>query len=269
MVTPVILFFTFIFGTIVGSFLNVVILRYGSGRDLSGRSGCFSCGAPIHWFDLVPVFSYLALGGHCRSCRSSISIQYPLVELATGCIFVLLVTRVTHPLSLLLSAIIWSSLIVIFVYDLRHKIIPDMFSGLFGISAALLTLFNTWQVHDVTLVTSHFIAALCLSGFFYLLWLISKGKWMGFGDVKLAFGIGLYLGLPIGLSAIAFAFWTGAVFAIFLLVLSKLGTWRLSSRSKALTMKSEVPFAPFLIIGIALAYAMGSDVFHLSLLIHG
>ncbi len=121
----------FLFGTIVGSFLNVVILRYNTGKGTGGRSGCFSCGATLKWYELVPILSWLALRGRCSSCGSKISAQYPLVEAGTGLLFFLSYQKIASlpfqeaSLSLLFFAAVWSLLTVIFVYDLRHKIIPD------------------------------------------------------------------------------------------------------------------------------------------------
>ncbi|MBU2263542.1 prepilin peptidase, partial [Patescibacteria group bacterium] len=121
--------FVFILGTIVGSFLNVVILRYNTGQSvIKGGSKCFSCGKNLKWHELIPVVSFIIQKGRCRNCKSRISIQYPIVELLTGLIF-LLTFHVTG-YSLLITNyyfIIFSLLIVIAVYDLRHQIIPNGF----------------------------------------------------------------------------------------------------------------------------------------------
>lgn len=269
------LVFVFIFGAIIGSFLNVVILRFNTGKNLQGRSGCFSCGKELNWKELVPIFSFFYLNGRCSGCKSKISLQYPLVELATGFLFVFLFVRfeiynflfIPHslfliPFSFLLSLIIWSTLVVIFVYDLRHKIIPDLLSAVFFICSALLVVATVLSEGSWGLLWHHLISAVVLAGFFFFLWLVSAGRWMGFGDVKLSAGIGLYLGLAQGLSAIAYAFWVGAFYSLSYLAFQKLGTTALSKGEKALTMKSEVPFAPFLVLGTLLAYILGSDVFH-------
>jgi len=264
----------FIFGTIVGSFLNVVILRHNTGRGVTGRSGCFSCGKTLSWYELIPIFSFLTLRGKCGVCQSKISWQYPLVEFANGLLFVFLwayfdvkTGDIFLLMQFIISCILWSSLLVIFVYDLKHKIIPDRFSLLFAICAVLLVLLGKFIVPGYS-VFSHIIGASVLSGFFFILWYTSNGRWMGFGDVKLAFSIGLYLGLSQGLSAFAFAFWIGAGFSLVRLLAPRLavllGTKRLSSGGEHLTMKSEVPFAPFLIIGTFLAMILHSDIFHLT-----
>jgi len=139
-------------------------------------------------------------------------------------------------------------------------IIPDVFSALF----ALLTfgklgmLYSEGRLYSGEF-TSHIIAALALSGFFAFLWLVSKGKWIGLGDSKLAVGMGLYLGLAQGLSAFVYAFWVGAGFAIIGMAIQKVLKGR-----KSLGLKTEIPFAPLLILGTLIAFLFQSDVFHLT-----
>ena len=123
-----------LFGLIIGSFLNVVILRRGA-CTVGGRSGCLSCGAPLRWFDLIPVVSWIALRGRCRSCGSRISIQYPLVEASSALLFALIgASTLSIPMQIV-SLIIVSLLILITAYDLRHTIIPDEWSYTFAILA--------------------------------------------------------------------------------------------------------------------------------------
>jgi leader peptidase (prepilin peptidase)/N-methyltransferase len=275
-----VLIFVFIFGTIIGSFLNVVILRFNSGKTVLGRSGCFSCGKELKWYELVPILSFFFLGGRCSQCKARISIQYPLVELTSGLLFVYLffetflsgglfnLSAISYQL-FILSCLLWSSLLVIAVYDIRHQIIPNFFSFLFFITSALITYIGGTQ-NGNSFVSDHLLGAFIVGGFLFLVWLLTRGRGMGFGDVKLAVSMGLYLGVAEGLSAMAFAFWIGAVYALSMLGRSRLtgGAHRnqLSSGRKQLTMKSKVPFGPFLIIGTFLALALGSDVFHIALL---
>lgn len=275
--------FACVLGFILGSFINVVILRFNSGKTITGRSQCFSCGKKLHWYELIPVISFVWLRGRCSQCKSEISIQYPLVELSSGMIFLILYAKffpsgifgsfLMYNLAFfILSAILWLSLVIIFVYDMRHKIIPDLFSVLFFLSALSISSLATYVDGNYRLILNHGIAALVLGTFFFLLWFFSNGKAMGFGDVKLSLGIGMYLGIASGLSAIAYAFWIGALYAIGKIGYQKIkimGTNQLSSGEIALTMKSEVPFAPFLIIGTWLAFLLGSDIFHVSFFLNG
>ena len=251
-----------LFGLIIGSFLNVVILRHGA-RSVGGRSGCLSCGAPLLWYDLIPVFSWLLLGGRCRSCGSRISKQYPLVEATTAILFAFIgIAGLSIPLTLI-SLVIAALLVLIAAYDIRHTIIPDEWvyafaflafvaSSPYVISSALSSGAQNTVTGILLLLLAGPVTALPL----FALWAISRGRWMGFGDVKLAVGIGWLLGLSSGLSAIFLAFIIGAVISVGLLLFQRMRIHlsrhlsritRLGIRAQGLTMKSEVPFGPFLI----------------------
>jgi len=269
----------FILGTFVGSFLNVISLRYGTGRGILGRSSCPSCRKKLLWYELVPILSFVASGGTCRSCSSTISWQYPLVELFTGLIFLLIFLKFEasittfHLLSSTFYLFIFSLLIVIFVYDTKHKIIPDGFVYSF-IALAIVGLFVdfSFPLHILTPPLLDILAGPIIFLPLFLLWFFSRGKWMGFGDVKLALGIGWLLGLSGGLSALILAFWVGALVGVFLVLLSQIvqlisgkggSTQRLFLVGKGLTMKSEIPFAPFLIIGVVLVFFFNINVIEL------
>lgn len=255
----------FLLGLFIGSFLNVIIYRYGTGgwwrgRGAAGRSKCFSCGKPLHWYELVPVLSFVIQRGRCRGCRSKIAWQYPTVELLTGLAF--LGVYQLFPDSYLLVSLSWaifSLLIIILVYDLRHKIIPDgpvfAFIGLSLLTATsrtFLDIDSSRKVLDVNtwlMLGQYLLAALILFLFFWALWYFSGGRWMGFGDAKLAAGVGLLLGLQPGITAIVLAFWSGALVGVGLILIGKL----FKSLGFKLSIKSEIPFAPFIILGTALA----------------
>jgi prepilin signal peptidase PulO-like enzyme (type II secretory pathway) len=257
-------FFVFIFGVCIGSFLNCVIYRLEQEKSLNGRSFCPHCKHTLSWLDLFPVFSYLFLRGKCRYCHKKISIQYPLVELATGLVFLLIFNfkfeilnqfEISQFLNLAFLFYIAASLIIIFIYDLKHYLIPDkvlvpavaiavvyqLFSNLVN-SNWILTLNFKFQI------LNYLFAVLIAAGFFFALWLVSRGKWMGFGDVKLAVLMGLLLGLPNVLAALFLAFFFGAIIGIILMVFKKKG------------LKSEIPFGPFLIIGTFFALLFGSQI---------
>ena len=197
MESTVTLFFVFIFGTIVGSFLNVVILRFNTGKGIGGRSGCFTCSKTLHYYELIPIISFIALRGRCSGCKSKISIQYPIVELATGILFTFLCYRILNLgfvsyysvfgilYSLFLPFVLWSSLLVIFVYDVKHKIIPDFFSVLFFGCSALLTIGAWYESGDITVLYQHVGAGILLFSFFFGLWFVSKGRWMGLSTLQL------------------------------------------------------------------------------------
>ncbi len=246
--TPFLLF-SFILGTIIGSFLNVVAYRYNTGMTLGGRSKCFSCNKTLTWIELFPIFSFIAQRGACKTCKSRISWQYPLVELISGILFIL-VFYYFPPVSLEASVdtlyylIITSLLIVITVYDIKHKIIPDLLVYTFA-SLALI------HIYYIGITPSHLLAGPILALPFALIWLLSKGKWMGLGDAKLILGIGWVLGLFPGLSAITLAFWIGAVVSVIwmLIVLKKFRS------------NYEIPFGPYLIIGMYIVLFFHIEIF--------
>lgn len=246
-VTPVTLF---IFGLIIGSFLNVVGLRLNSGATFAGRSHCPNCGKTLSWSELLPLLSFVILGRRCRDCRSRISWQYPLVELVTGIVFV------TVPLAMLPVFCLY---IVIVVYDLRHKIIPDLLVYS-AVALSLLTATLSYPAYS----TLDWLAGPILFLFFGAVWLLSGGKAMGFGDAKLALSIGLLLGAVKGFSAVVVAFWTGAAIGLFLIALPKF--YPLLRKGNRITMKSEIPFAPFLVWGAWFAVVFHFDLLHVSLL---
>ncbi|MBU6370774.1 MAG: prepilin peptidase [Patescibacteria group bacterium] len=229
--------FVFLFGAIVGSFLNVVVLRYGTGLSIAaGRSKCFSCGRTLSWYELIPIASFLLIGGKCRKCKSRISIQYPLVEFLTAGFFTLAFFAFGFSSSFFVSLVAISALIAIGAYDLLHMIIPDGLVAVFDIAAlAFMIVSRGWNGLD-------FLAGFLLFSFFALFWLVSRGKWMGLGDAKLALGIGWMLGFSLGISAIVVSFWAGAAVGLLLIGLEKIRPSRL-----AIGMKSAIPFAPFII----------------------
>ena len=243
-------------GLIVGSFLNVVILRFGE-RSLAGRSACVHCGKQLRGFDMVPVASWLVLRGRCRSCRARISIQYPLVEAATGMLFAGIGAAALPPAPTALALAMVALLVCIFVYDLYHTIIPDLWVYSF-VALAFLSQFAMSLPLDFSWTLFLFagpIAALPL----FALWGMSRGAWMGFGDVKLALGIGWLLGFPYGLIAIFLGFLIGAVVSVGILlplphIIRFFGITNLEGRGAPLTMKSEVPFGPFLITSCLLIW---------------
>ena len=234
----------FIFGLIVGSFLNCVIYRLEEGKSfLKGRSFCPHCKHKLIWQDLIPIFSFLILRGKCRYCQKKISWQYPTIEIATGLLF--LSIFIFH--FSIFNLIIACFLIIIFVYDLKHYIIPDKVIYP-AIIIALIFNFQFLIVNEFPIFKFSILSALGAAAFFLLIVLISRGKWMGVGDIKLAFLMGLILGFPNILVALFLAFFIGAIMGIGLIATGKK------------TLKSEVPFGPFLVAGTFLALFWGQDV---------
>ena len=257
----------FIFGLIVGSFLNCVIYRISKEESfLKGRSYCPKCRHKLNFFDLFPVLSFVFLSGRCRYCKELISRQYPLVELATGFLFsfiyfefgpvVNLFSFVS--LEILFWCAIWSFFIIMFVFDWKHYIIPD------EVVYPAIALSVTWVVYSFlagmatgTQIFEAVLSAFGASLFFFLMWFFSKGRAMGFGDVKLAFLMGLLLGWGRIILGLFLGFLFGAIIGLILIMLKKKG------------MKSEIPFGPFLILGTFLSLFFGQSIinWYMSLII--
>lgn len=255
----------FILGTIIGSFLNVVIYRLHTGRSLNGHSHCMSCGKRLAWYELFPLLSYVALRGRCAGCGSYIPSRYALVELLTGALY-LLVWQIFFfdPLVILLNWVLVSILMIITVYDMRHTIIPDEMTLLLGVVAVVYAghasfLSGTWAP-----LLSGAGAALAAFVFFGGLWYVSGGRWIGFGDTKLAVPLGIIVGLGGVFTMIVLSFWIGAAISLMLLGIGRLaekGKTGLRFLQAPRTIKSEVPFAPFLILGFLFVHLFYADIF--------
>lgn len=208
-----------------------------------GRSKCFSCGKTLHWYELIPLFSFIFLGGKCSGCKSKISLQYPIVEFLTGILFALVFLKFGISMLTPFYLVVICLLIAIAIYDLRHKIIPDGMVFSFDAVAFLFLLFtNHFNVLSMPALLDLWAGPIFFA-FFAFFWLVSGGRWMGLGDAKLALGVGWLLGISEGTIGLMLAFWIGAGVSIIILLLQRLNISRFG-----LTMKSEMPFAPFIIL---------------------
>lgn len=268
--SPLYLGYAFMLGVIVGSFLNVFIYRFHTGRSLSGHSHCLSCQMELRWYELVPLVSYVTLRGRCRSCGSYIPPRYFLVELATGCVFVLSASYFETVWWQLSSALFLAVLICITVYDLYHTIIPDELTIALLVMAIMMVgieayIFGFWA-NILAVGTSALLSGVAAAGPFFFLWVISKGRWIGLGDAKLAAPLGMVVGLEAVFSFIVLSFWIGAVISLVLIGLQHIlmrGQMSLRIFGRPLTMKSEVPFAPFLILSFIITFFMDANVLSL------
>lgn len=264
------LIYFFVFGLIVGSFLNVVILRFNTGKTVGGRSGCMSCRTQLSWKELVPVFSFMFQRGRCKTCKVKLSWQYPFVELSTGILFVLnLIHWINVSRSIVECAILVgittaliSVMVVIFVYDMRHKIIPDLLSfTAWGLSIIYVCTLGFFVREPISFLV-YFATGLFFYFVVWIIWKLSKGRMIGLGDAKLLLSIGTMLGFVYGISAIFISVWIATIYALFLLL-----KHYLSKKGKHITMKTEIPFGPFLIIGFLIVYFTQFDVTGLSVLL--
>lgn len=236
-------FLAFAGGLVVGSFLNVVIYRLPRGESVvTPGSRCPSCGMRLAWYDLIPIVSYLVLGGRCRYCRRPVSLRYPVVELLTGITFTLLWQRFGAPAMFAKYAFFVAILIAAGAIDAAHYIVPDklVFTGLAGavIFGFLAKDTGFWCA---------LAGAIAAGGVLLALALLSRGG-MGGGDIKLAAVGGLYVGWPFSLVALFLAALCGSLVGCILLVLRKKGR------------KEPLQFAPYLGIGFFLAALYGNDI---------
>ena len=253
-----------VFGLIIGSFLNVVIYRFHTGRSLSGHSHCLSCGRRLAWYELVPVLSYLLLRGRCQTCGAYIPWRYLLVEALTAIVFMLILVKTSSLIEVLWLWLVLAILIVGAVYDLYHLIIPDEVAISLGGLGLLWVIYQSQL--DLGTIGLTVVAAGLGSAALALLWFISSGRWLGLGDAKLFFGLGLLVG-PTGVfSLLVLAFWIGASVALIIIFIQRL----LRSLAAKLQMKkmvwghvkmkSEIPFAPFLIVAWLLVFLTDANV---------
>lgn len=251
------MFFIFlILGLIIGSFLNAVVYRINAVESLMERSHCPHCKKKVRWFDNVPLLSFILLSAKCRDCGEKISWQYPVVELLTGLMFAMLGSYFFN-ISIFSSwaltgyyFAVFAVLMVIFVYDFKYMEIPMVILWLgVVISLAYFLFFDFQNFRNAASIfelrtTSGILAAFVAAGFFWSLAAYSKETWMGYGDAYLGILIGLVVGWPNILGALMLSFSIGAVVSIGLIVVQRK------------TLKSQVPFAPFLITGAFLAVVL-------------
>lgn len=254
----------FLFGVIIGSFLNVYIYRFHTGKSLAGSSHCLSCQSPLSWYELFPLVSYLGLWGRCLSCSARIPSRYFWVELATALSFLAVSLLVTDVLLWPLLFFLMALLVVVSVYDLYHFVIPNAFVWALSVVAVIHTGYQLYLQFDLWLLLGNLLAAGIGFLFFASLWWYSKGVWMGFGDAKLAIPLAALVGIGGVFSLLVLSFWLGAIisllFMVYQYVRAKRGQLRLCFSSQPLTIKSEVPFAPFMILSFVAVYLGGFDV---------
>lgn len=245
------LLLVFLIGLLVGSFLNVLIDRIARNEKfVFGRSYCESCQHLLSWQDLIPLFSFIFLAGRCRYCRARIPLWLPVIELVTALVFVLVAWwffELAWGL-IFLGLIIASLLIVVFFTDLKYRLVY----GIIIYPALLITLvyqiaiFGSW----VGLI-SPLLASLATGLFFYLLYLLTKKRGLGFGDVQIGLLMGLLLGWPNIVVALYLAFLTGALTGIILII---------AGRAK---MKTAIAFGPFLVLATFIAWFAGGKLISL------
>lgn len=244
---------TFIIGLLLGSFFNVIIFRFNTKKSaIKGRSRCVKCNSVIKWFDLIPVLSYFLLKRKCRYCGGKISPSYPVVEIATAISLLLFLWKnptLSFPTVLGVFAVLLFLLIIFF--DIRFFIIPDKILVLLVPAIVGLKFLG-----DDTDFYQLLISASALTSFFAILFLVSRGRWIGMGDVKLIFLIGFLLGYPASYLAVLSAIWFAAIFSVVLLV------------NRTGNMKTEVPFGSFLSVSTIIFIIFNNELQEISKLFY-
>lgn len=251
-------------GLIVGSFLTVVVSRIGTEESiLWTRSRCPHCKEKLSWYELLPVLSYLAQNGQCRSCERPIARTYLVIELSTSILLILVgygvfsgaLPTFASPLGVgmgfpstiallvtfLYYAFFTASAVAIAMYDYLHKLIPGALVLPLVWIGLIAQVAHAIVMRDAKLLVVSGLTAAAIFFLFWGIWFFSRGRAMGRGDADIALAIAITLGPATALIGLAFAFWLGAIFGILSLVAGRLG-W-----------KSEMPFAPFLFLGALVA----------------
>ncbi len=230
-----------VYGLVIGSFLNVCIYRIPKGENIAiTRSHCMSCGHNIAWYDLIPVVSFLILRGRCRSCKTKLSIQYPLVEALNGICYLLIFLANGFCINSVILCLLTSALIVISVIDFRTYEIPVACNGFILVLGIIATAIDYKNLAD------HLIGLVCISGFLYLLYVLTKGKGIGGGDIKLMAAAGLVIG------------WVNIILAFFLGCI--LGSVIHVIRMKVSNEDHVLAMGPYLSMGIFIAALYGDNM---------
>jgi prepilin signal peptidase PulO-like enzyme (type II secretory pathway) len=253
----------FIIGAFFGSFFNVLADRLSKEQTMGGRSRCDKCKHKLAWFDLIPIISFTSLSGKCRYCRAPISIGHLVAEIITGVIFILTYILSSNIYSgnqfVLIHLAIAGVIIVMLLADFRYQIIPDEMQIALFILGVIQLLFQQslpqiidleriWSIGFLTAFGYQLGYGAIVFGPIFLIYAVTKGKGMGFGDVKLAFNMGFILGVWAGLTALYLGFISGGIAGLYLLL----------TRKKK--MKSKIAFGPFLLLGLYIMLFFSKEI---------
>lgn len=240
---PTILFSTivFLYGIIIGSFLNVCIYRLPKKENIvTIRSHCMQCGYQLKWYDLIPLFSWLMLGGRCRKCKAKISVQYPVIEALNGVLYLLVFARFGVSIECLLYCLLASALLVLSVIDFRTYEIP------FGINVFIAGLGLVRILTDLSNWAEYVIGFFAVSLFLYVIYLLTRGRGIGGGDIKLMAASGLLLGWQCNILAFLLGCIIGSVCHVI--------------RMRVTKAEHVLALGPYLSIGIFLCAMWGREL---------
>jgi len=285
----------FMLGAILGSFLNVVavdsmsvymrnnlaekselvfIWRTLRSKDfwkhlMTHRSSCDTCSVELTPKELVPIVSYLWQRGACNTCETKFSPQHLYVELIAGVLFTGVFLTVFSAHSILSGAFVFELVymfvffglaLIMFLFDYEHMIVPQMLVYPLVLLALGTQVFNFLSVPQIGLIESA-LAAVALAAPLYALWFFSRGTWMGKADSKIALVMGALLGFSLGATAWIVSFWIGAVVGLVLVGLGSYTTRKSKKEGTEITLKSAIPFGPFMVCALWLVYISGFTLF--------
>ena len=231
----------FIYGIVIGSFVNVLIYRLPKHEDfVKIRSHCTSCGYQLRWFDLIPIVSWVIYGGKCRKCGQKISAQYPLIEALNGILYVLVGLVYGISIDTVLLCLASSILVAISVIDFRTMIIPP------GLNIAIGVLGIIRMIFDLKNFTTYLVGFAAVSGFLLILYIISKGRWIGGGDIKLMAATGLLIGWKLNI----LAFFLGCIYGSVIHIIRM----KISGKGHVLAL------GPYLAAGVMTAVLVGKEI---------
>ncbi|MFA7244910.1 MAG: prepilin peptidase [Candidatus Magasanikbacteria bacterium] len=237
----------FVLGIVFGSFLNALEWRLKNNISLTTRSMCPNCKSNIKWYDNIPLFSFIFLRGKCRNCQTKISCQYPRVELILGLLFSFVFYYYTFigdfsVLSIVRDCLAMFVLVFIFVYDMKYLEVSDIMTMGSAVIFFVLALFlgSSWL--------SMLLGAMIGAGFFLLQFVVSKGKWVGGGDIRIGFLMGILLGWKLVILALWLAYVIGGIISIFLVM------------RKKKEMKAEVAFGTYLTVATIITMFLGNQI---------
>ncbi|MDC1247942.1 prepilin peptidase [Pelagibacteraceae bacterium] len=251
-------FLIFSLGACLGSFANVCIYRLPKNKQIvSGRSFCPKCKKKINWYDNLPLISFIILNSKCRNCKRVISSRYFIVELITGISFLLIYLNFKNPYTIIFLSILSLILIMIFFIDLENFIIPDSLNfTIIGLALLknFLPNFGTMLIHEINQsIIGGMVGYLSIWLIIYLYKTFKKIDGMGFGDAKLMAGIGLLFGWQ----SIPFILFVSSILGLIFVVPSLI--------KKQKTMRTEIPFGPFIIAACLIYFAQGDLLYSLIL----
>lgn len=242
---------SFFFGAAIGSFVEVVVTRLNVAPIIKSRSKCLSCGEALRVSDLIPIVSYLSLLGKCRYCKVPYGKQAIVVEVLYGIVFVLLFHFILSHYALS-AALLWLayyslvfiSLGVIALYDYKHSYVPVAYLAVFSILS--LGMLCARYLHDPS--PAVLLGPLFVALPFLLVWILTKGRALGFGDVILYAAVGAFFGIEQGLAVLLVSIWMGAIVGIVTYVI----------RKKEQNSNSAIPFVPFIVA--AFLFVLFTDI---------